>query len=228
MTVSDASPCAARSRRVADLLLQIEAVHFRPNQPFQLASGNPSPVYVDCRRIISFPETRSEIVGFLAEMIERSLPSDPPFDCVAGGETAGIPFAAFVADRMGLPMAYIRKKPKGYGRNAQIEGIIEKGANILLIEDLATDGGSKLRFVDAIRSAGAVCGHTAVILGYGIFHQKERSLAEAGLNLHRLCGLRDVFDSAIRLGLINAGEAASIREFIEDPLSWQNRNRLEA
>ncbi len=226
MTETGTWPGTARAGRVAQLLLRIKAVHFRPHQPFRLASGKPSPVYVDCRRIISFPEERAEIISHLTEMIARDIPSEPCFDCIAGGETAGIPFAAFVADRLGLPMSYIRKQPKGYGKNAQIEGVIEIGGNVLLIEDLVTDGGSKLRFADAIRLAGAECRHTAVILGYGIFHAEEQALRAAGLNLHCLCGIRDVLETAEDQGSLKENESDSMREFIDDPESWRIRNPL--
>ena len=97
------------------------------------------------------------------------------FDVIAGGETAGIPFAALLAERLALPMAYVRKKPKGYGRNARIEGPMGEGDRVLLVEDLATDGGSKLSFVEAIRETGATCGHTAVIFSYGIFPETVRA-----------------------------------------------------
>lgn len=213
----------ATSRRVAEMLLQIGAVQFRPNKPFRLASGKPSPVYVDCRRIISFPEIRSQIMEHLVALI-RKISETQKFDCIAGGETAGIPFAAFVAERLQLPMAYIRKKPKGYGRNARIEGIVESGKNILLIEDLATDGGSKLRFVEAIRGMEAICQHTAVILGYGIFPNKEKELAAAGIELHRLCNLRDVWTAAKDQQRLQGEAIEVIHAFIENPRDWQSQN----
>ena len=147
----------AGALRAAELLLSIGAVHFCPDDPFTLASGKPSPVYVDCRKIISFPDARSEIVGMMVSMVIEAEERSFPISNIAGGETAGIPFAALVADRMGLPMTYVRKKPKGYGRNARIEGAMASGDNVLLVEDLATDGGSKLKFADAIRETGAEC-----------------------------------------------------------------------
>lgn len=96
------------------------------------------------------------------------------FDAVAGGETAGIPFAAWMAERMGLPMLYVRKKPKGFGRDAQIEGDMVEGARILLVEDLTTDGGSKIRFAEAVRAAGGEVAHTSVVFFYGIFPAARR------------------------------------------------------
>ncbi len=118
------------------------------------------------------------------------------FDNIAGGETAGIPFAALVAERLALPMTYVRKKPKGYGRNARIEGVMTEGQRVLLVEDLTTDGGSKLVFVDAIRETGATCAHTAVIFYYGIFPETTQRLADHGVALHHLCTWWDVLAEA--------------------------------
>ena len=156
-------PDAAEIARLsARMLLEIEAVHFNADEPFTLASGLPSPTYIDCRKLISYPRIRSTLMDFLTVTVMRNAGFEA-FDNIAGGETAGIPFAALVAERMALPMTYVRKKPKGYGRNARIEGAMSEGERVLLVEDLTTDGGSKLSFVDAIRDTGATCGHTAVI-----------------------------------------------------------------
>ena len=156
------------ARLTARMLLEVKAVHFNSKNPFTLASGLPSPTYIDCRKLISYPRVRSTIMDFLAVTVMRNVGFEV-FDNIAGGETAGIPFAALVAERMGLPMSYIRKKPKGYGRNARIEGSMFENQNVLLVEDLTTDGGSKLSFVEAIRETGAKCFHTAVIFNYGIY-----------------------------------------------------------
>src|SRR5690606_33840608 len=109
-----------------------------------------------------------------------------------GGETAGIPFAAWLSERLALPMVYVRKKPKGFGRNAQIEGTFPEGARVLLVEDLATDGGSKLAFIEALRTAGAEVAHCFVVFHYGIFPQSTASLAAQGVALHGLATWWDV------------------------------------
>jgi orotate phosphoribosyltransferase len=136
---------AVIAETVARMLLEIEAVHFRADQPYTFTSGLASPVYIDGRKLISYPRIRSALMDFAASVIFRSAGFEQ-FDVVAGGETAGIPFAAWIADKMGLPMVYVRKQPKGFGRNAQIEGNLAEGARVLLVEDLTTDGGSKLKF----------------------------------------------------------------------------------
>jgi len=128
-------------------------VLFRPEDPFTFTSGLRSPVYIDCRRLISFPRARKKLMDLAAELISRHAGFES-LDAVAGGETAGIPFAAWIADRLSLPMLYVRKQPKGFGRNAQIEGELKDGARVLLVEDLASEGTSKLNFVRAIRQAG--------------------------------------------------------------------------
>ena len=171
------------ARLTARMLLEIGAVHFNAEEPFTLASGLPSPTYIDCRKLISHPRIRSTLMDFLAVTVMRDAGFEA-FDNIAGGETAGIPFAAMVAERMALPMTYVRKKPKGYGRNARIEGDMTPGQRVLLVEDLTTDGGSKLSFVDAIRETGATCAHTAVIFHYGIFPQTEKTLGDHGVTLH--------------------------------------------
>ena len=160
------------ARLTARMLLDIKAVQFNAAEPFTLASGLPSPTYIDCRKLISYPRIRATLMDFLTVTVMREAGFEA-FDNIAGGETAGIPFAAMVAERMALPMTYVRKKPKGYGRNARIEGEMTEGQRVLLVEDLTTDGGSKISFVDAIRDTGATCAHTAVIFYYGIFPQKR-------------------------------------------------------
>ena len=148
------------ARQVARMLLEIEAVHFRADPPYMLTSGMASPVYIDCRKLISFPRIRSACMDFACSVLAQDAGFER-FDAIAGGETAGIPFAAWIADRLALPMQYVRKKPKGFGRDARIEGEIKEGQRVLLVEDLTTDGGSKLSFVDAIRETGATCSATA-------------------------------------------------------------------
>jgi orotate phosphoribosyltransferase len=141
-------------------------------------------------------------------------------DAIAGGETAGIPFAAWIADRLSLPMLYVRKQPKGFGRNAQIEGELKDEARVLLVEDLASEGTSKLNFVRAIRQAGGVIDHAFVIFNYGIFPQIETSLAAEGITLLALATWWDVAQTAERLGRFAPGQYAAVRSFLEDPEAW--------
>ncbi len=118
----------------AKMLLEVKAVLFFEDQPFVFTSGWASPVYIDCRKLIFYPRLRGQLVDFAVATLARDVGFEQ-FDVVAGGETAGIPYAAWIAERLALPMQYVRKKPKGFGRNAQIEGDIREGARTLLVED---------------------------------------------------------------------------------------------
>ena len=209
------------ARLTARMLLEIKAVHFNADEPFVLASGKPSPTYIDCRKLISFPRIRSTLMDFLTVTVMRNAGFEA-FDNVAGGETAVIPFGAWVAERMALPMTYVRKKPKGYGRNARIEGAMSEGQRVLLVEDLTTDGGSKISFVDAIRETGATCAHTAVIFYYGIFPQTEKTLGDHGVTLHHLCTWWDVLAEARAQGAFDSKTLREVEIFLKSPEEWQN------
>ena len=217
---SDAETAA---RLAARLLLEVEAVNFRPEAPYTLTSGLASPVYVDCRRLISFPRVRGALMDLMVARLIAEAGAER-FDAVAGGETAGIPFAAWVAERLGLPMLYVRKKPKGFGRGAQIEGTFADGANVLLVEDLTTDGGSKLVFVDALRAAGAQTTDTAVVFFYDVFPGARDRLAEAGLALHWLASWRDVLAAARAPDApgrrFEAAALDQVEAFLADPYGW--------
>ena len=212
------------ARLTARMLLEIGAVNFRPEDPFILASGLPSATYIDCRKLISFPRIRSTLMDFLTVTVMRNAGFEA-FDNIAGGETAGIPFAALVAERMALPMTYVRKKPKGYGRNARIEGAMTEGQRVLLVEDLTTDGGSKLSFVDAIRETGATCGHTAVIFYYDIFPETTKTLGDHGVQLHHLCTWWDVLAEARAQGAFDAATLTEVEAFLKAPRAWQDARK---
>jgi orotate phosphoribosyltransferase len=212
------------ARLTARALLEIRAVHFNAATPFTLASGLPSPTYIDCRKLISYPRIRSMLMDFMAVTVMRDAGFEG-FDNIAGGETAGIAFAAMVAERLALPMTYVRKKPKGYGRNARIEGAMTEGQRVLLVEDLTTDGGSKLSFVDAIRETGASCGHTAVIFYYGIFDGVEERLAQHGVRLHHLCTWWDVLAEAKAQGAFDTATLDEVERFLRAPRAWQEARK---
>ena len=208
----------------ASMLLEIGAVHFNTEEPFTLASGLPSPTYIDCRKLISYPRIRSTLIDFLSATVLREAGFEA-FDNIAGGETAGIPFAALVAERLALPMSYVRKKPKGYGRNARIEGEMAAGQRVLLVEDLTTDGGSKLSFVDAIRETGASCGHTAVIFYYGIFPETIDTLKNHGVELHHLCTWWDVLAMARERKMFDKKTLGDVEAFLREPRIWQEARK---
>ena len=220
-TYPDASEIA---RLTARMLLEIGAVNFNTDEPYTLASGLPSPSYIDCRKLISYPRIRTTLMDFLTITVMRNAGYEA-FDNIAGGETAGIPFAALVAERMALPMTYVRKKPKGYGRNARIEGDMSEGQRVLLVEDLTTDGGSKLSFVDAIRETGATCGHTAVIFYYDIFPETKKTLGDHGVELHHLCTWWDVLTEAKAQGTFAKATLDEVEKFLKSPREWQEARK---
>lgn len=215
---------AEMARLTARMLLESGAVDFNAEEPFVLASGKSSPSYVDCRRLISFPRIRSTLMDFLTVSVMREAGFEA-FSNVAGGETGGIPYAAMVAERMALPMSYVRKKPKGYGRNARIEGVMGPEDRVLLVEDMTTDGGSKITFVEAIRETGAACGWTALIFLYDIHSGTRERLRAEGIELICLATWWDVLDEAKRQGAFDAHTLAEVEAFLNDPVAWQDARK---
>lgn len=203
----------------ARILLETKAIHFNAAKPYIFTSGWASPTYIDCRKLISFPRARRELMAMAVETLEREVGAGK-FDAVAGGETAGIPFAAWIADLLDLPMLYVRKKPKGFGRNALIEGDLKDGARVLLVEDLATDGKSKLHFVNGLRDASAIVEHAFVLFHYGIFPETRESLAAIGVKLHALATWWDVLAYAEEQKYFAEGDLAEVRRFLERPAEW--------
>lgn len=203
----------------ARILLEIKAVNFRPEEPYTFTSGWKSPVYIDCRKIIYFPRARAKICELAAELIGRHVGYET-IEAVAGGETAGIPFAAWIADRMMTPMAYVRKKPKGFGRNALIEGDVPEGLQTLLVEDLTTDGGSKIQFAQALRDAGAIVNHTFVVFFYGVFPGSFEKLSAMGVTLHHLCNWWDVLEACKDKPYFDEPALSEVRRFLENPVAW--------
>lgn len=203
----------------ARILLEIQAVNFRPEEPYILTSGWASPVYVDCRKVISFPRARQKICELATQSILRDVGYES-VDAIAGGETAGIPYAAWISDRMALPMLYVRKKPKGFGRNAQIEGEFKPGARVVLVEDLASDGASKVNFCNAIREAGAEINQAFVVFFYGVFPGAMKSLNDMGVHLSYLANWWDVLEVAEQEGLFDRRKIDDVRSFLHDPVQW--------
>jgi orotate phosphoribosyltransferase len=204
---------------VARILLEIGAVNFRPSDPYKLTSGWASPVYIDCRRVISFPRARRKVTELAAKAIEREV-GFASLEAVAGGETAGIPYAAWLAEELSLPMLYVRKKPKGFGRNAQIEGHFKDGDRVLLVEDLASDGASKVTFCKALRDAGAQVSDALVVFFYGVFPGALKNLEDIGIHLHYLANWWDVLEVAEQGQQFDKATLDQVRAFLYDPVGW--------
>jgi orotate phosphoribosyltransferase len=210
---------AATAELTARMLLEVKAVLFFQDKPFIFTSGWASPVYIDCRKLIFYPRIRAQLVDFAVATLARDAGFEQ-FDVVAGGETAGIPYAAWIAERLGLPMQYVRKKAKGFGRNAQIEGDIREGARTLLVEDLTTDGRSKINFCKALREAGAVVEHVFVNFYYDIFPESKKTLAELGVRLHYLATWWDVLAVVKKGGYLPSAQVAEVEKFLHAPAEW--------
>lgn len=210
------------AQQTAKILLDTKSVLFSSGEPFVFTSGRKSPVYTDCRRLISFPEERTILMDLAANMIRENCGD---LDYVAGGETAGIPYAAFISERLELPMLYVRKKPKGFGRMAQIEGCMdEEGKRVILVEDLQTDGGSKKVFVDALREAGAVIEYAFVVFHYGIFPASEQNMKDMDISLNALATWWDVLEVAKRENYFDATTLEEVEFFLNDPEGWAAKN----
>ena len=189
--------------KLATYLQRMDAVLVDAAEPFVLTSGESSPVYADCRRVIADPEVRRAVVGAFAEIAERYRP-----EIIAGGETAGIPLAALLAEKMSLPMVYIRKKRKDFGKKTLIEGGISlRGRRLLLVEDLSTDGGSKSHFINAINADGGSVAAVLVIFSYGL----EKEL---GAPLEPLLTWDDFLPMAEKSGYLSAAQATTVRDYL--------------
>lgn len=209
--------------QTAKILLDIKAVNFRPQEPYILTSGWASPVYIDCRWVISFLQERREIIKLSAQLLQSSI-NMGQVDMLAGGETAGIPYSSWLSEELSKPMLYVRKKPKGFGRNSQIEGNARENSEVLLVEDLATDGGSKIMFVDALRNSGLVVNDIFVVFFYDAFPGAQASMAKAGVNLHFLANWWDVLDQAEKGNYFSDSDLVSVRKFLKDPTEWSKEN----
>ena len=207
---------------VAQLLFESGAIHVSRQQPFILAAGWASPVYVDVRIILGDPALRQAVTQLAVRYVTTMLPQ-ASIDAVAGAETAGIPFAAWLADKLNVKMRYVRKRPLGIGRNAQVEGGDVDGLNVLLVDDLTTDGGSKLGFARGLRAAGADVEHVLTIFYHDVFPGASERLAEAGLMLHPLATWADILRSTAA-NQIAPQDRAEIERFLADPVAWSTRH----
>ncbi len=207
-------------------LLEIGAVSFNPNDPFTFTSGLASPIYIDVRLMIGVPVVRARLISMASSFIYREI-GERNFNVIAGGETAGIPIATSLADEMHKPLCYIRKTPKGCGRNAQIEGLTDKqldeGRKFLLVEDLCSDGGSKKNFIEAIRKSGNIVTNVFVVFSYGIFDAAEL-LGKDGITLHSMVDAAKLLEVAEDLETFPLELLTQIKDF----LALQRGNRSKS
>lgn len=204
-------------RQIAEALLQIEAVTLSPENPYTWSSGMKSPIYCDNRLTLSYPDVRNLIIDALVEAI-RPLNAD----VIAGTATAGIPHATLVADRLGLPLVYVRSSAKGHGKGNQIEGRFEPGARVVVIEDLLSTGSSSIEAAKAIQKAGGEVIKIQAIFSYSL-SRLHINLLDSGFAAHALITLLDVLDVAVKKRIISKEEAATLRDWRNDPTSWSAR-----
>tara|TARA_B100000686_G_scaffold254512_1_gene265766 strand:+ start:400 stop:1029 length:630 start_codon:yes stop_codon:yes gene_type:complete len=197
--------------KTAKILLDIKAINFQPKNPFKLTSGKLSPVYVDCRKIISHIKERRLIINMASKLLKKEI-NLKNIDYIAGGETAGIPYASWISEKLNKPMIYIRKKPKGFGKLSQIEGEIKKKSRVLLIEDLSTDGKSKINFCNAIKKAGGKIKNIFVIFNYDIY--PNTIFKKNNLKLHFLTNWKFVIKRLKKNRSLKRNEILEIEKFL--------------
>lgn len=205
------------AEQIAKDLLTIEAVSLKPNEPFTWSSGIKSPIYCDNRLTLSYPEIRKRIADGLTELVKTHFSS---VEVVAGTATAGIPHAALVSERLNIPMVYVRSSPKKHGKGNQIEGKIERGAQVVIIEDLISTGGSVINVANALRDVEANLLGVVAIFSYGL-EKGKKMLQEAGLNVHTLTDLDALLAVASKLGAIDEEGIQLVKKWRENPADWQ-------
>lgn len=200
-------------RQIAAQLLDIGAVHLKPNDPFTWSSGLKSPIYCDNRLTLSYPVLRQEIAKGLAELIEKEFS-----DCemVAGTATAGIPHAAWVSDRLTLPMCYVRSKPKGHGRGNQIEGAVKPGQKVVVVEDLISTGGSVITAVEALREAGCEVLGAVAIFTYEL-ERGYKQLEDSNIKAFALSDYSTLIEVALEKGVVSETELEKLKQWRKNP-----------
>lgn len=208
------------AEKVAQGLLDIQAVTLSPDQPFTWASGLHSPIYTDNRLTISYPEVRTNICQGMVELIKDNYPDA---EVIAGTATAGIPHATWVAQEMGLPFIYVRSKPKDHGQGKQVEGVLKEGQKVVVIDDLLSTGGSVLKAAQAVnREGGQVLGVVAVF-SYQL-PALDQNFAEAGLSYQTVTNYTTLITQAEQKQLINQAQLASLHQWREDPQAWSDQH----
>jgi len=204
------------ARGIAASLLEIEAVALRPHQPFTWTSGIKSPIYCDNRLTMSYPDIRDLIASGFATLIQAKYPDA---EVIAGTATAGIPHAAWVAQKLGLPMIYVRDKAKGHGKENQIEGALKAGQKVVVIEDLISTGGSSLKAALAVNEAGGKALGVAAIFSYQL-DKAVQAFAEANMPLDTLTNYTVLLEEAAALGKIREEDIALLQSWRQDPSSF--------
>ena len=204
------------AKKTAEVLLHINAIKLNPKTPFNWASGWKSPIYCDNRMVLSYPAIRNYIKSEMAKKLENTLGKP---DVIAGVATGAIGIGALVAEELGLPFVYVRPEPKKHGRKNQIEGHLEKGQNVVVVEDLISTGKSSLAAVDALKSAGATVKGMVAIFSYG-FEVSKKNFDENKLDLYTLSNYENLLEQALDTNFINEKESNMLSQWNANPSEW--------
>jgi orotate phosphoribosyltransferase len=205
------------AKKTAELLLQIKAIKLNPRNPFTWASGWKSPIYCDNRLTLSYPSVRVFLKEEIARIVE--LQYGKP-DVIAGVATGAIAMGVLVAQQLGVPFVYVRPEPKKHGRQNQIEGHLEKGQNVVVIEDLISTGNSSLQAVEALKDTGAVIKGMVAIFTYG-FDVATKNFKDKNVNLVTLSNYQYLLEQALDSNYINESELVTLKEWSTNPGEWQ-------
>ena len=198
-------------QKIANILLSVGCVNINFKNKFTLTSGKKSPVYVDCRKLVSFPKEREIIINEMSKQIKNIYKNEV---IVAGGETAGIPYSSFVSQKLKLPMIYIRKQPKGFGKGKLIEGEFKKKSKSILIEDMATDGGSKLHFINSMRKSHLSVKDIFVVFFYDIYPSAKENIKKMKINLNYLASWKDILE--VSPNYISNKDFINLKKYLDD------------
>ena len=204
------------AEKTAELLLQINAIKLNPENPFTWASGWKSPIYCDNRLILSFPSIRNYVRDEFAKNIEKQFGKP---DVIAGVATGAIGVGILVAESLGLPFVYVRPEAKKHGRQNQVEGFLQKGQNVVVVEDLISTGNSSLMAVEALRNEGANIKGMAAIFTYG-FNVAEENFKNANVDLYTLSNYENLLDLAVQKQYITEDQQSTLLEWNESPSTW--------
>jgi orotate phosphoribosyltransferase len=207
-------------RRIAELLVENDIIRFNVESPFQYTSGIRSPVYIDCRAILSNVELRDEVIGGLKALVEENVSG---FDGFSGTAVAGIPWASFLADRCRKRMLFVRKESRIHGLGKRIEGLFEAGQRYVIVEDHVSTGGSLLNHVKVLRDAGLVVNDCIAVTTYD-FKESSAAFMESDVSVHALMDLATALDASLDKGIISKADADSVKEWLENPRDWKSKN----
>ena len=209
---------------LAQILLDIGAVRINAENPFTWASGYRMPVYNDNRLLLGDPNHRNQIARMMLSVVNQKR---VPVNCVAGIATGGIPHATTLANLLNIPLIYVRPSPKPYGTQSQIEGILKRNQNVVVVEDLVSTGGSSLKAIQALRQAGARVNHCLCIFNYG-FPEADKAFQAMECTLHTLLTFADLIHFAEASGRIDSGQKSVLQDWYQNPLEWARNHGFDS